>query len=167
MSWEASVYNALSGVYNLSNNIQAVQVTYDNATLLSLRHASHELRLAGRELPTEQLSALTTDLNELVSLIETASDVPADLRVLLLDLAQKMLRAVQLVKLHGIDGLQKAVQQCIGALVVRYPQGVPDQTKSSSAWERLLKVVSDLGLIIGTASTGYELGSSVVHTISS
>lgn len=166
LSWDAEVRAVLAGFIVMTNPVDGIQRLYTDATLLGLRHASNVLRAAGRDLPADQLAELLTEIGELIALLDGSDEIPADLRMLLLDLAEEMRRAARLLKIHGVDGLERAVAQCIGSIKVKYPAGVPEDVQSTGVWAGFFKLVSNVGLMLGTASTAYELGSSVAGAIS-
>ena len=165
LGWKPKVEATMQGFRNSGSSVDAIQRQYDESTLLSLRHASHALRLGGRDLPDEHLTALADALRDLDELIENSADIDEDLREFLLDLVSEMKRAVRLVRVQGIDGLQVSLERTLGALLVRAQLGKQLPEPKAGVGRKFFAVIAQLGGLISFGNSSFELGGSVIETI--
>jgi hypothetical protein len=155
----------MQGFANSGTSADGVQNQYDDSTLLSLRHASHALQASGRELHDDQLTTLADALHELDELICGSADIDQELQVFLLDLVYEMKRAVRLVRVQGVDGLQVALERSVGALYVRAGLGQPLPDPGSHVGRRFFAVIAQLGGLIAFGNSSFELGGNVFDAL--
>lgn len=165
LGWKPKVEAAMQGFANSGTNVDVVQNQYDDSTLLSLRHASHALQAGGRELQDDQLTMLADALQELDESISGSADIDQELQVFLLDLVYEMKRAVRLVRVQGVDGLQVALERSVGALYLRAGLGQPLPDPGSHVGRKLFAVIAQLGGVIAFGNSSFELGGNVFDAL--
>lgn len=165
LAWKPKVEAAMQGFANSGTTADGVQRQYDDATLVSLQHASHALRSSGRELQDDQLTTLADALQGLDELISGSADIDTDLQVFLLDLVYEMKRAVRLVRVQGVDGLQVALERSVGALYVRAGLGQPLPDRGSQVGRRFFAVIAQLGGFIAFGNSSFALGGNVLDVL--
>lgn len=165
LAWKPKVEAAMQGFANSGTNADGVQRQYDDSTLVSLQHASHALRTSGRELQDDQLTTLADALQGLDELISGSEDIDTELQVFLLDLVYEMKRAVRLVRVQGVDGLQVALERSVGALYVRAGLGQPLPDPGSHVGRRFFAVIAQLGGLIAFGNSSFALGGNVLDVL--
>lgn len=165
LAWKPKVEAAMQGFANSGTTADGVQRQYDDATLVSLQHASHALRSGGREIQDDQLTTLADALQGLEELISGSADIDTDLQVFLLDLVYEMKRAVRLVRVQGVDGLQVALERSVGALYVRVGLGQPLPDRGSEVGRRFFAVIAQLGGLIAFGNSSFALGGNVLDVL--
>jgi hypothetical protein len=166
LEWKPKVAATLQNFTNMSgNSFLAVQQQYDSATLTSLAHAAHELGRGGTEIPADQLADLTQSVRELRGLVETSDGIEEALRQFLLDLVVEMERAVRLVRVRGVDGLEDAMEQAVGALVIRFGGKLPEAIEHKPIGEKLMTTILKFGAIVTVVNSSYQLGLAIDTSI--
>jgi hypothetical protein len=165
LAWKPKVEAAMQGFANSGTTADGVQRQYDDSTLVSLQHASHALRTSGRELQDDQLTTLADALQGLDELISGSADIDTELQVFLLDLVYEMKRAVRLVRVQGVDGLQVALERSVGALHVRAGLGQPLPDPDSHVGRRFFAVIAQLGGLIAFGNSSFALGGNVLDVL--
>lgn len=165
LAWKPKVQAAMEGFTNSGTTADGVQRQYDDATLVSLQHASHALRGSGRDLQDDQLTTLADALEGLDELISGSADIDSELQVFLLDLVCEMKRAVRLVRVQGVDGLQVALERSVGALYVRAGLGQPLPDPVSHVGRRFFAVIAQLGGLIAFGNSSFALGGNVLDVL--
>lgn len=164
LQWRPSVNHALTYLQNLTGNgITPMISSYDAATLLGLRHASHQLRtMNARDVPGEQMEELTREIEALRHLIETADELDGTLRLFLLDLVNEMTRAVVFYRIQGIDAIEEVFERSLGAIALRYKRS---QTLPPTISQKFRTVFATMARVVGFANSSYELSGNVVEAI--
>lgn len=164
LGWRPTVDHALTHLQNLSGNgITPMVSSYDAATLLGLRHASHQLKAtSARDVPREQMDELASELEALRHLIEIADQLDGSLRLFLLDLVNEMTRAMLFYRIQGADGIEGALERSLGALALRYRRNQPLPTTILQKFKTVFAVAVG---VVGFANSSYELGGNVVDAI--
>jgi hypothetical protein len=165
LAWKPKVEAAMQGFANSGAAADGVQRQYDDATLVSLQHASHALWSSGRELQDDQLTALADALQGLDELISDSADIDPELQVFLLDLVYEMKRAVRLVRVQGVDGLQVALERSVGAICVRAGLGQPLPDPGGQVGRRFFAVIAQLGGLIAFGNSSFALGGNVLDVL--
>jgi hypothetical protein len=164
--WMSKVSAVIEQLHNVGNPVQNVTQQYDDAVLLGLRHASHALRLTGHELPTDtEVSDLLAALNDLETQVFAADDLDGEVRDFLLRHINDMRRALQLVKVHGVEGFQNAVAATAGDAVLRQIEGKPVPNPESPIGQQFNDVMTKAGLLITFSNGLIELGTKIGHGI--
>lgn len=118
------------------------------------------------EIDREELAELQDDIQDLTKKTREA-DIPEDIRGVILDGLEHIRRAIFEYDLRGVDGLKDALEQNIGAIVLRQ-QGLDE---GDPAWDLVKEWtgrLAKLAFLIDSATQAYPLlaeGSELVKRL--
>lgn len=161
--WLAPVGAAMAMSRNLGNPSVHVSGQYDEVTLLSLRHASHELRAVSKGMPdVEGIPEIYVQLSDLEDMILGSNEVEPEMAEFLLRHVDEMKKALRIVRLTGPEGVRSAIAGSVGEMVLRKVEGkkLPDpETQVGKEWS---SVLTKMGEFVAFGNGAIELGTTVV-----
>jgi hypothetical protein len=161
--WLAPVKETIAASRNFGNPSTHVSGQYNEVTLLSLRHASHELRQVGHEMPdAEGIPEIYVHLSDLEDMILGSTEVDPELAEFLLRHVDEMKKALRIVRLTGPEGVRSAIAGSVGEMVLRKVEGkeLPDpETPVGKKWS---SVLTKMGEFVAFGNGAIELGTTVV-----
>lgn len=107
------------------------------------------------EIDREKLTELREDVEKLISEVRDA-DIPEDLKAVIIDGLEHVRRAIVEYDLRGVEGLQQALEQNLGTIVLHQDELTADESR----WEIFEKWAGRLGMlkvVIDSALEAYEM----------
>jgi len=163
LDWRPAVDQVVDVFFALSQHTSGqVAGLFDRSTLLGLRHAASKIAKHGSQPPEDDLVVLREMIDQLLgALLEEgpASDAPdMDLQNLLMRITLEMRRSVMLLQSSGVDGMQAAYEQLLGAMYSLGRQGRLDDVPTPIR-ERLNEVALKYESILSIASSGFSIAA--------
>lgn len=162
LQWVRPVDRALQQIWPMTSQIQPVQRAVGPEHIVCLQACGNLLRQHGHEqtVAEEQLNDLREQARTLYDDVMNAESIPADLRSLLLDQLDHILRALREYIVRGPEGLAEALENSVGAFVMRRRVLDDANDRSQSFIQRFKKVAATAFLILEAANTVLSLPST-------
>ena len=116
-----------------------------------------EALIAGNKL--DEIRQETTELFDKVQ----ESDLDSDLRVIILDLLETILRSISEYKIRGAEGLKKAVAESVGRLTLE--KHLVLQEKDNDSLKAFWSLLAKLNLVVSSALYADALGDGLAKVM--
>jgi hypothetical protein len=163
LQWQPKVMEALNAMFFQRSNpalmLDTVARGYGEGDLVALAFCSATLHRVRRELVIERdaLARIREQTTGLLAVLESDTDLDAELRGLLLWNVRAMLRACDSYDRRGTAGIRDALNQMVGALVSN-PDLVARRESSPGTWQKVATVLATVSAVVG-------FGTAVVTAI--
>ncbi len=157
-----NIENALAKA-NLDSSWDSTKISFEGANATALAFVAEQFDRLSAELvvPDDVLAHLRSELEAVIAEI-LASDLPLELRNLLISNLEDARQAIVFYQLDGIDGLRKAAESAIGAIVVAREARAASNKKPFLDY---IKIVGDILDVVGKAKPYLSLLKPAVKAL--
>lgn len=150
LQWVPSVNTAFDRLWAFNSIIQPVQQSYSETDIMNLRACSQTLHRERCEprIAQSQIDDLRQQVEELIDALHSSTDLPAELKICLIEQLDKVLMALRQYSIRGPRGLNAAVDTATGA-AVRACSNHPPHTPEAKKWvQRFGTVLNNVAAVI-------------------
>lgn len=149
---------------NIEDHWDNISRHLDEATMVGLSFCADVLsRTSGEQIIDQET------LNDLMEQVENLtheimdSEIPPDLKAVLIDNLEEIRRAILEYRIRGVDGLKRALEGSLGAVIRHRPQIVKQKGKKPVA--RFLEILSKLDQVVAFSLRMKQLFGPVLGEI--
>jgi len=159
---------ALLSQLNLEAGWEHSKAQLDEPTLYGLQFSSDKLsRISGfTQIANDEISLLRKQLDDLVSSV-VDSNLPQDVKFLLLRNLEAIRHALLAYRVRGIEGLQEEVERSLGSVMLHRDEIAASKNKPEErkVWETFFKLVEQLNKVVTLARNSKELAAPAIQAI--
>lgn len=158
LRWQPKVIEALNCLLfqTVSPPLQIGQIAalYGPGDLMALEFCSEALHLAGDKQVVDHdfLTGIRQQISDLLDVLESDSDLQAELRDLLIWNVRAMLRACDNYDLRGVAGISDAYNQAIGTMVNNWRVVKSSHGSSPATWKKVVAVLASVAALLGSSA---------------
>lgn len=145
---------------NLDTQWKQSKDELDDSTLFGLEFCADQLGRASiyASVQTPNLGDLLDDLDQLTENVSD-SDLPQDLKMLLIKNLEAIRRSILAYKIKGLEGIEYEIERGIGSLLLHKDEIFSSRasTESSDVWSSYFKVLERLHKVVALARETKEL----------
>ncbi|MBY6389543.1 hypothetical protein HG717_37390 [Rhodococcus erythropolis] len=150
LQWVPPVNAAFTRLWSLTSPINSFQQAYSPTDIMNLRACSQTLHREKSEprIAQSQIDDLRQQVQELIDALHASTDLPAELKICLIEQLDKVLMALRQYSIRGPRGLNAAVDTATGA-AVRACSNHPPHTPEAKRWvQRFGTVLNNVAAVI-------------------
>lgn len=138
----------------------------DETMLLGLQFSADQLsRISGfTEIPSEELDAIRAAVDELFNTV-VDSDLPADLKSLLIRNLESIRLALVAYLVRGIDGIRDEIERSFGSILLYRQEIRQAKPEEREVCSKFFKLVARLSQLVSLAYTSKELAAPAIKAL--
>lgn len=158
LRWQPKVIEALNCLlFQMASpplKIGQIAALYGPGDLMALEFCSEALHLAGAKQVVDHdfLTGIRQQISDLLDVLESDSDLQAQLRDLLIWNVRAMLRACDNYDLRGVAGISDAYNQAIGTMVNNWHVVESRHGSSPATWKKVVAVLASVATLLGSSA---------------
>lgn len=163
LGWRPSVDRTLAATFTSAGAaLNQVTQQYDGEALARLEACSLELHRHAQEksVDADRLAEVRQKVEGLLSEIIEVDDLSPMLRGLLAHHLHSMMTAIDMYKIRGARGIEDALNQIVGGLVISQNER-EELERKPTWWSRVQSVVAAYAVVVAAASSTLQLEQSV------
>lgn len=157
---------ALLSRISLDSNWDNWKNQLDEVTLYGLQFSADKLsrRSGFSKLPEDEINSIRAAADDLFNVVSD-SDLPVELKALLLRNLESIRRAFATFKLQGIDGIHNEIERSFGSILLHRDAIKASKVEDQEIWEAFFNLVDRLNKLVALARNSTVLAAPAIQAL--